>query len=223
MVLSSFKRFLFNNLWMPSMIDFIVRMGTKSWRSQRVFFLIKTVFYSWLIVMTLRLYVLVGLSFLGNEVLSNAYYTYFDLLLGCFRSFLTFFDPYMVLAGSLTPLYALFVDYALYFMLDERARNFFHDHIFKNSENFWSLNFGHFLANSSEDKLKKVKDVVSFCGRIWSKKVSETELTFEHRKLKYLPGSVSKQIRAKMVLLTLAISVNLVFTCVIVCKFFEKN
>lgn len=219
-VFKTFRSYYLWQVWMPTIIDFIVIQKTKLKNNQKMFYLTKVVLYSWLIIMTFRLNA-VAVIF-NFKKLSNLkkFYFIFDPLLEQFITSLNFFDPYMMIVASFSPLYGIFVDWAIYFLLDSQSLNFFHYYIYKNCQHFWKLNFAHFLQYSSGDRLKKVKKLIIFCKNIWTDKVGEGELTFAHPKLRHLPSSVLKGLRARAVLLTVASSINVVLSCVLFCKFY---
>ncbi|KAH9394102.1 hypothetical protein TYRP_021234, partial [Tyrophagus putrescentiae] len=129
-----------------------------------MFLICKAILYSWLILLTFRLYISAFILTYGKDRFH--WFLPFDPIMN--YAFLTFpfFDPYILLAGSFTPLYCLAVDYAIYFKADERSIGFFHDFIYKNGDQFWQLNST--LFNSSSDSfVLTVSRTIASCKLIW--------------------------------------------------------
>ncbi len=208
-------------VWMPSIIDYVVVQSAKPASDKKVLIVSKTIFYSYLLVMTFRLLAFALVISLPKNRYGEAFEEVFysvDLLMGCFTSTLHFVDSYMILATTFSPFYVFFVDWAIYFGLDTRSQNFFHDYLHKNGKRFWELNFRQHLRNCSiRGWLEKLKGIGELCVKIWFGKVKEEELTFQYQQLVYLP-TISKKLRAKAVLLTVASSLNIVLSCVVFCK-----
>lgn len=201
-------------MWMPTITNYIVTQRNKPNRGKKMFLICKAILYSWLILLTFRLYISAFILTYGKDRFH--WFLPFDPIMN--YAFLTFpfFDPYILLAGSFTPLYCLAVDYAIYFKADERSIGFFHDFIYKNGDQFWQLNST--LFNSSSDSfVLTVSRTIASCKLIWRGKIAETRLRFKHQHFRYMP-KVSKQLRAKAVLLTLLLSCNIVFSCILFCK-----
>lgn len=152
----------FWQMWMPTIIDYIVTQRNRPNQDKKLFLICKAVLYSWLILLTFRMYISAFILAYGNSRLH--WFMPFDPIMNFVVSTFPFFDPYILLAGSFTPPYCLIVDYAVYFKTDERSNGFFHDFIYKNGDHFWQLNSN--LFNSNRSFVSTVVRTISNCKLI---------------------------------------------------------
>lgn len=162
---------------------------------------------------TFRVYLGALVLLLGRDRFQ--WYLPFDPVMDLFSAMLPFFDPYLLLAGSLTLLYSVDVDYVIYFQMDAHSTGFFHDYICKNGENFWQLNSSLFYFGSNF--ASKVVHTFISCKRIWTGEIEEARLRFKHQHFRYM-REASNRLRAKGELLTFLLSWNIVFNCIQFCK-----
>ncbi len=205
--------FSFWQMWMPTIIEYILKQKNKPNKEKKFFLIGKTILYFYLIFLTIRMYICALIMFKDKNRFS--WFLSFDPIINCVALVFPFFDPFILLAGSFTPLYGLNVDYAIYFQLDKRSNGFFYDYIYKNGENFWQLN--KILFNFDNNFVSKIICNIKSCKHIWDCKIEEMSLRFKHQQFCYMPN-VSNQLRAKAVVFTFLLSLNIVFSCILFCK-----
>lgn len=187
------------------MFKYIYDISKVSLKTKKYLVLCKIVIYTYLVISILRCNFI---AFCLQKNFDLSAYFYFDPILEHAHKTLNFFDPNLFFTFGLTIWYGIFIDYAIYFNINEKLLVSFNEILVLNLEQFFALN----------PHLKINPNIISQLATIFKNNIIEkrtdfyyNHIKFKHNSLKSFSG-VSRKIRVKIALWTLWTNVNVAMT-----------